>query len=96
MTRPRVFIEVIEVCVEGKLSAKCGTGPERTSLKDLSRQSQLREVINRLTRYRWVATRYEKRAATYLVIVNIARTLEWLSLCKQALVVCHSSNAGYR
>jgi len=80
--------------VEGKLSAKCGTGPERTSLKDLSRQSQLREVINRLTRYRWVATRYEKRAATYLVIVNIARTLEWLSLCKQALVVCHSSYAG--
>ncbi len=79
MTRPRVF-------VEGKLSAKCGTGPERNSLKDLSRQSQLREVINRLTRYRWVATRYEKRAATYLVIVNIARTLEWLSLCKQALV----------
>lgn len=34
--------------------------------------------INRLTRYRRIATRYEKLAATYLAMVTIACILEWL------------------
>ncbi len=35
---------------------------------------------------RRVATCCESRAATYLAMVTIAMILEWLSLCKQALV----------
>jgi transposase len=35
-------------------------------------------TINRLKRYRRIATRYEKLAASYLALVTIACILEWL------------------
>jgi transposase len=38
----------------------------------------IERAINRLKRYRRIATRYEKLAATYLAMVSIACILEWL------------------
>lgn len=38
----------------------------------------IERTINRLKRYRRIATRYEKLAATYLARVTIACILEWL------------------
>ncbi len=38
----------------------------------------IERTINRLKRYRRIATRYEQRAATYLTMVTIACILEWL------------------
>lgn len=38
----------------------------------------IERTINRLKRWRRVATRYDKRAATYLAMVTIAMILEWL------------------
>jgi transposase len=35
-------------------------------------------TINRLQRYRRIATRYEKLAATYLAMVTLANILAWL------------------
>lgn len=35
-------------------------------------------LINRLKRWRRVATRYEKRAANYLAMVTLAAVLLWL------------------
>ncbi|MGA7672607.1 MAG: IS5/IS1182 family transposase, partial [Nitrolancea sp.] len=35
-------------------------------------------TINRLKRYRRIATRYEKRAAAYLAMVTIACIFEWI------------------
>ncbi len=38
----------------------------------------IERTINRLKRFRRVATRYEKLAASYLAMVTIAMILEWL------------------
>lgn len=47
--------------------------------RDAYRERPLIErAINRLKRYRRIATRYEKRAASYLAMVTIAMILEWL------------------
>lgn len=41
-------------------------------------RSLIERTINRLKRYRRVATRYDKLAASYLAMVTIAMILEWL------------------
>ena len=41
-------------------------------------RSRVEQAINRLKRWRRVATRYEKLAATYLAMVTIAMILEWV------------------
>jgi transposase len=41
-------------------------------------RNRVERLINRLKRYRRVATRYEKRAANYLAMVTIAACLTWL------------------
>ena len=47
--------------------------------RDLSRERPIIErTINRLKRFRRVATRYEKLASSYLAMVTIAMILEWL------------------
>jgi transposase len=38
----------------------------------------IERAINRLKRYRRIATRYEKLASSYLAMVTIAMILEWL------------------
>jgi transposase len=38
----------------------------------------IEQTINRLKRFRRVATRYDKLAASYLAMVTIAMILEWL------------------
>lgn len=38
----------------------------------------IEQTINRLKRFRRVATRYEKLAASYLAMVTLAMILEWL------------------
>ncbi len=38
----------------------------------------IERTINRLKRFRWVATRYEKTARSYLAMVTIAMILEWI------------------
>jgi len=47
--------------------------------RDLYRERPIIErTINRLKRFRRVATRYEKLASSYLAMVTIAMILEWL------------------
>jgi len=41
-------------------------------------RSLIEQTINRLKRWRRIATRFEKRAASYLAMVTIAMILEWL------------------
>jgi len=41
-------------------------------------RARVEQAINRLKRWRRVATRYEKLAASYLAMVTIAMILEWL------------------
>jgi transposase len=62
------------------------TGPNTYDRELYRERGVIEQTINRLKRFRRVATRYEKRAATYLAMITIAMILEWLSLCKQALV----------
>ena len=38
----------------------------------------IERAINRLKRYRRIATRYEKRAGSYLAMLTLAMILEWL------------------
>ncbi|HUZ03384.1 MAG TPA: transposase, partial [Thermomicrobiaceae bacterium] len=38
----------------------------------------IERTINRLKRYRRIATRYEKLAVTYLAMLTLACILEWL------------------
>lgn len=62
------------------------TGPNDDDA-DLYRECPLIEqTINRLKRWRRIATRSEKRAANYLALVMIAMTLDWRGLCKHTLV----------
>jgi transposase len=47
--------------------------------RELYRERPMVErTINRLKRFRRIATRYEKRASSYLAMVTIACILEWL------------------
>lgn len=41
-------------------------------------RNHIERLINRLKQFRWVATRYEKRAENYLVMLMIAAILIWL------------------
>ncbi len=54
------------------------TGPKTYDRAAYRDRSIVERSINRLKRYRRIATRYEKLAATYLAMVTIACILEWL------------------
>ncbi len=41
-------------------------------------RSRIERLINRLKRFRWIATRDDKLAISYLAMVTIAMILEWL------------------
>jgi transposase len=42
------------------------------------RRNRVERLINRLKQFRRIATRYEKRAANYLAMVQIGMLLQWL------------------
>ncbi len=54
------------------------SGPKAFDREAYRERPIIERTINRLKRYRRIATRYEKRAATYLAMVTIACILEWL------------------
>jgi transposase len=54
------------------------TGPKQYDREAYRERPIIERTINRLKRYRRIATRYEKLAATYLAMVTIACILEWL------------------
>lgn len=41
-------------------------------------RNQIERCVNRLKRWRGVATRFEKNAASYLALVSLAAALSWL------------------
>lgn len=53
-------------------------GPKTYDREAYRERPIIERTINRLKRYRRIATRYEKLAATYLTMVTIACILEWL------------------
>lgn len=53
-------------------------GPKQYDRATYRERSRIEQTINRLKRYRRIATRYEKLAATYLAMVTIACILEWI------------------
>lgn len=53
-------------------------GPKEYDRKAYRERPIVERTINRLKRYRRIATRYEKLAASYLAMVTIACILEWL------------------
>lgn len=54
------------------------SGPKEYDRDAYRERPIIERTINRLKRYRRIATRYEKLAATYLAMVTIACILEWL------------------
>lgn len=54
------------------------TGPNDYDREVYRERSRIEQTINRLKRWRRIATRYEKRASQYLAMVTIAMILEWL------------------
>lgn len=54
------------------------TGPNDYDRELYRERGVIEQTINRLKRWRRVATRYEKRAVSYLAMVTIAMDLEWL------------------
>lgn len=54
------------------------TGPKDYDREAYRERPIIERTINRLKRYRRIATRYEKLATTYLAMVTIACILEWL------------------
>ena len=54
------------------------SGPKEYDRAAYQERPIIERTINRLKRYRRIATRYEKLAATYLAMVTIACILEWL------------------
>ena len=48
---------------------------DRVAYRERNRAERL---VNRLKRYRRVATRYDKRAVHYLAMVTLAAVLMWL------------------
>lgn len=53
-------------------------GPNDYDRELYRERGMIEQTINRLKRWRRVATRYEKRAASYLAMVTIAMILEWI------------------
>jgi transposase len=54
------------------------SGPKADDRDAYRERPIIDRTITRLKRYRRIATRYEKLAATYLAMVTIACILEWL------------------
>lgn len=53
-------------------------GPRAYNRDHYRERSLIERTINRLKRFRRIATRYEKLASSYLAMVTIAMILEWL------------------
>ncbi len=53
-------------------------GPKAYDRARYRERSIIERTINRLKRFRRVATRYDKLASSYLAMVTIAMILEWL------------------
>jgi transposase len=65
--------------IEAVIPWKANESGPREYDRDAYRERPVVErTINRLKRYRRIATRYEKRAAAYLAMVTFACILEWL------------------
>jgi transposase len=65
--------------IQPVLPTKSNERPQRTFDRALYRERNLVErCINRLKRFRRVATRYEKLAINFLAMVTIAAILIWL------------------
>lgn len=54
------------------------SGPKEYDREAYRERPIIERTINRLKRYRRIATRYDKLAETYLAMVTIASILEWL------------------
>jgi transposase len=54
------------------------SGPHEYDREAYRERPIIERAINRLKRYRRIATRYEKLARSYLAMVTIAMILEWL------------------
>jgi hypothetical protein len=61
----------------GILFPASATSPHKRN--ECRERNQVERLINRLKRFRRVATRYEKRAAHYLAMVILAAALVWLA-----------------
>jgi transposase len=82
-TRGTASLPVRQYLKERRIGAviptKIGHAPDPAFDRVASRERNVVErLINRLTRWRRVATRDEKRAATYRTMVTIAAILLWL------------------
>ena len=65
--------------IEAVIPYRADEGGDHTYDHDAYRERPIIErAINRLKRYRRIATRYEKLASSYLAMVTIACILEWL------------------
>jgi len=53
-------------------------GPNDYDRESYRERPRIERTINRLKRFRRIATRYEKRASSYLAMVTLACILEWL------------------
>jgi transposase len=53
-------------------------GPDDYDRDVYRERSRIECTINRLKRYRRIATRYEKLAVSYLAMMEVASILEWL------------------
>ncbi len=53
-------------------------GPNDYDREAYRERPMIERTINRLTRYRRIATRYEQLASSYLTMVTLACILEWL------------------
>lgn len=54
------------------------TGPNDYDREAYRERPMIERTINRLKRYRRIATRYDQLASSYLAMVTIACILEWL------------------
>jgi transposase len=63
-------------CVIPRRKDECRKG--RFDRDTYRQRNKVERLFNRLKQFRRVATRYEKRAATYLAMVTLASILVWL------------------
>jgi transposase len=68
---------------EREIEAVIPTRVDEAGPKDYDREAyrerpRIERTINRLKRYRRIATRYDKLASSYLAMVTLACMLEWL------------------